>query len=78
MKQMEEFINELKEAQDLEQMVEVENKIAGYLGTGFLRGEFHYPYLLQIKEEVDRIETEHKEKFQEKAAEQKRHVSHAR
>lgn len=78
MKQMEERINELKAAADMEQMVKTENEIAEHLGTGFLNGDFDYQYLLQIKEEVKNIETERKERFQEKAPELARHVSYKR
>lgn len=75
---MEELINELKETQDVEEMIKVENEIAEHLGTGFLNGDFDYKYLLQVKDEVKNIETERKEKFQEKAPEQIRHASYAR
>lgn len=75
---MEELINELKETQSVEEMVEAENQIAEHLGTGFLNGDFDYTYLLQVKEEVKNIEAERKEKFQEKIPEQIRHASYVR
>lgn len=62
--QMEAMIEELETVKDIEQMAELENEIAGVLGRGFLKGRFDYSYLMQVKEQVEQIETVCRERFE--------------
>lgn len=63
MLQMDALIEELKKSENLEQMAELENEIAGVLGSGFLKGRFDYQYLIKAKGNVEQIEAERREKF---------------
>ncbi|MGN0141512.1 MAG: hypothetical protein ACI4AD_04740 [Roseburia sp.] len=64
MTQMEQMIEELKSVKDAEDLVEVENGIAGVLGRGFLKGTYEYSYMQEIKESVERIEEERRGVFE--------------
>ena len=59
-------VERLKEAEDIEGLVELENEIAAMVGKGFLRGDFDYAYFMQIKQDVEHIETERRKQFEEK------------
>lgn len=56
--QMEAMLERLKSAENMEQMINLEDEIAKALGHGFLKGDFKYEYLMYMKESVEQIETE--------------------
>lgn len=74
--QMDEMIEELRTAENKDQLVELENKMATVLGAGFMKGEFSYNDMQEIKERVEQIEAEHR--LQLELSEVKRNVKHVR
>lgn len=74
--QMEAMIEELKSTENKDQLVELENKMATVLGAGFMKGEFSYNDMQEIKDRVEQIEAERRQKFA--LSEVKRNVKHVR
>lgn len=74
--QMEAMIEELKSTENKDQLVELENKMATVLGAGFMKGEFSYNDMQEIKDSVEQIEAERRQKFA--LSEVKRNVKHVR
>lgn len=60
---IEEMIEGLKAAENLEQLAEQENKIAEMIGTGFLKDQLDYSYMEKVKKDVEHVETERREQF---------------
>lgn len=60
---MEAMAAELREAENAEQMAGVLDRIAHALGNGFLKGEFSYFRMQEIKETIEQAETERREFF---------------
>lgn len=73
---IEEMIEGLKAAENLEQLAEQENKIAEMIGTGFLKNQLDYSYMEKVKKDVEHVETERREQFQQ--PQQKRSTRTAR
>lgn len=74
--QMDAMIEELRTAENKDQLVELENKMATVLGAGFMKGEFSYNDMQEIKDRVEQIEAEHR--LQLELSEVKRNVKHVR
>lgn len=74
--QMDAMIEELGTAENKDQLVELENKMATVLGAGFMKGEFSYNDMQEVKDRVEQIEAERRQRFT--ISELKRNVRHVR
>lgn len=74
--QMEAMIEELRSTENKDQLVELENKMATVLGGGFMKGEFSYNDMQEIKDRVEQIEAERRQQFE--LPEVQRNVKHVR
>lgn len=76
MEKLDNMMKALEEAEDMEQLVEIENNIAFELGEGFLKGKYDYGDMQQIKESVEKTEELQRERME--TQEKTRSISHKR
>ena len=61
MTKVNDMLGQLKTAETMEQMVEVEDQIAAAIGNGFLKSELDYGSMQQFREQVELVEREKRE-----------------
>lgn len=76
--EMEGMLTRLELAESLEEMAELENRIAEELGRGFLHGKYDYACLIQTKEKVEQMETTCRNMFEPRIANPEKHTARLR
>lgn len=75
---IEEMIEKLKAAENMEQLAEQESRIAEMIGTGFLKNQLDFSYMEKVKTDVERVEAERREQFLQSQSQQKHTTRPAR